>query len=435
LYENSGVSNLVRKNVFVMTGSLIALTGLLAGCSTSSSGQSTSNSKQITITFWNAYSETDNEEKTIVNQVIPAFEKAHPNIKVENVTLPYSNMQSKLFTSAAGNQLPDVARLDIIWMPQLAKLGVLVPQQNLSGWTQLSQSVFPGSLSTNAYQGQYYGLPLDTNTKVLFSNPAVLKAHGITSPPKTMDEFVADIQKLSGGTGKNRVYGYTLPGDSLWQLIPWIDSYGGSVLSPDKKTATGYLNGPKTFKAINTLVSLYKAGDITGVLPGATGDMDGLAKGEYAFIDEGPWDVPSMAQTYPKVKYNMSLWPAGPAGSIQVVGGEDIGIFNTDAAHEQAAWEFEKFMMSPQVQVEMQAAGQMSVLKNLPNSPLLKGLSYFDIFRKQLKTAGARPSVPQFTQIEKDIETEVTKAIQGKETVQQALNNATNQANALLAQQ
>lgn len=427
------------------TGTLIALGGV-AGCAVSqqssqkpaenASSTSTGNASTapITITFWNAYSETDNEEKTIVNDIIPAFEKSHPGIKVQNVTLPYNNMQSKLFTSAAGGQLPDVARLDIIWMPQLAKLGLLVPEQKLSGWSALSKKVFPGSLSTNLYNGQYYGLPLDTNTKVLFSNPAVLKAHGITKPPTTMSQFVADIKKASSGTGKNRVYGYDIGGDSLWNLVPWIDSYGGSVLSPNMKTATGYLNGPKSMEAISTLVSLYKAGDITGVLPGATGDMDGLAKGEYAFIDEGPWDVPSMAETYPKVKYTMSKWPKGAGGSIQVVGGEDIGVFNTDPAHEKAAWEFEQFMMSTYAQTEMQAAGQMSVLKTLPKSKLLNGLSYFNIFRNQLTTAGARPSVPQFSQIEQDIETEVTKAIQGKESVKQALDNATNEANALLAQ-
>lgn len=425
------------KTSLTALAAVAATSTILVGCGNSggNSGNSTSsNSSHVTITFWNAYSATDSEEKTIVNDIIPGFEKAHPNITVKNVTLPYSQMQSKLFTSAAGNQLPDVARLDIIWVPQLAKLGVLEQQDGLSGFQSLSQEVFPGPLSTNKYQGHYYGLPLDTNTKVLFSNPAVLKAHGITSPPTTMQEFVSDIKKATSGSGKHKVYGYDLPGDSLWQLVPWIRSYGGSILSPDKKTADGYLNGASTYTAINTLVSLYKGGYITGVLPGATGDMDGLAKGEYAFIDEGPWDVPSMQQKYPKVKYTRSLWPAGPAGSVQVVGGEDIGVFKTDAAHEKAAWEFEQYMLSQSAQTTMQNVGQMSVLKNLPTSGQSSSTSYFDIFRKQLATAAARPSVPQFTQIEQDIETEVTKAIQNKETVKQALDNATKETDQLLAQ-
>jgi multiple sugar transport system substrate-binding protein len=217
-------------------------------------------------------------------------------------------------------------------------------------------------------------------------------------------------------------------------LIPWIDSFGGTVLSHDMKTATGYLNGPKTVKAIQTLVNLSKGGYINGILPGATGDMDGLAKGQYAFIDEGPWDVPSMQQEYPMVKYQKSLFPAGAGGSVEVVGGEDIGVFNTDATHEQAAWEFEQFMLSPWAQTEMQAAGQMSVLERLPSSPLLKGLNYFNIFRKQLETAASRPSLPNYQQVDTDIGNSVTEAALGKMAVKAALDQATSEVNALLAQ-
>lgn len=390
-------------------------------------------SSPITITFWNAYSATDNEEKTIVNDIIPQFEKQHPGITVQNVTMPYSSMQSKLLTSAAGGELPDVARLDIVWVPQLAKLGTLLPEQSMPGWKTLSKKVFPGPLSTNLYQGNYYGLPLDTNTKVIFSNTAVLQKAGIHQPPKTMAQFITDIKKLTHGSGKTKVYGFMDGGGTdLWGLVPWIATFGGSVLSPDGTTANGYLNGAKTVRAITTLINLTKGGYVTGLLPGANGDMTGMAQGQYAMIDEGPWDVPSMQQQYPKVKYQMSLFPKGPAGSREVVGGEDIGVFKTDPAHEQAAWEFEQFMMSPYSQTMMQAAGQMSTLKKLPNSKLLKGLNYFNIFRKQLATAVARPVSPDYQQIDNDVSAEVALAAQGKVTVKAALDKATQEIDTLL---
>lgn len=391
-------------------------------------------SSPITITFWNAYSATDNEEKTIVNDIIPTFEKQHPGVTVQNVTLPYGSMQSKLLTSAAGGELPDVARLDIVWVPQLAKLGTLLPEQKMAGWSVLSKRVFPGPLSTNLFNGNYYGLPLDTNTKVIFSNTAVLNKAGIHQPPTTVAQFIADIKKLTHGSGKNKVYGFMDSGGTdLWGLVPWISTFGGSVLSPDGKTANGYLNGPKTVKAITTLVNLSKAGYATGLLPGANGDMTGMAQGEFAMIDEGPWDVPSMQQQYPKVKYKTSIFPKGVGGSGEVVGGEDIGVFNTDAAHEQVAWAFEKFMMSPYAQTMMQAAGQMSTLQHLPNSKELKGLGYFDIFRKQLATAVARPVSPNYSQIDNDISAQVALAAQGKETVKAALDKATQEVDALVA--
>ncbi|MCL6547550.1 MAG: extracellular solute-binding protein [Alicyclobacillus sp.] len=422
---------MIRKRLLAVAGIVAGVGGVLGSAAPVAQARSDA---PITITFWNAYSTTDGEAQTITHDIIPAFEKTHPNIKVQSVTLPYGSMQSKLLTSAAGGQLPDVARLDIIWVPQLAKLGTLIPQDNLPGWKDLSKKVFAGPLSTNFYHGKYYGLPLDTNTKVLFSNTALLAKHGIQHPPKTMAEFLADIKKVSGGSGKNKVYGYTVPGTDLWQLLPWIKSFGGSVLSPDLKKADGYLNSPKTIQAITTLVNLEKHGYINGMLPGATGDMDGLAKGEYAFIDEGPWDVPALAKEYPKFKYQTSLFPAGAGGSIQVVGGEDIGIFNTDTAHEQAAWEFEKFMLSTYAQTKMQTVGQMSVLKVLPASKSLKGLSYLNIFRKQLETAASRPSIPNYQQVDNAISNAVAQAAQGKLSVKDALNQAVQQIDPLLAQ-
>lgn len=390
--------------------------------------------KSITITFWNAYNSTDNEEKTVVNELIPQFEKTHPGIKVQNVTLPYSAMQSKLLTSAAGNVLPDVARLDIIWTPQLAKLGVLLPEDHLPGFGALKGKVFAGPLSTNRYQRIYYGLPLDTNTKVLYSNTAVLKAHGIKAPPTTMPQFITDIKKMTSGSGKKKVYGYMMgAGTDLWGLLPWIASFGGAILSPNRTTANGYLNSPKTIRAISTLINLEKAGYITGLLPGANGDLSGMAAGQYGTIDEGPWDVPTMQLQYRKVGYKMSLWPKGAGGSREVVGGEDIAVFRTNPAHEKAAWAFEKFMMSPFAQIRMEVAGQMSTLKRLPKTPLLKGLGYFNIFRQQLRTAVARPPIPQYSQVDTDISNQVALAAQGRESVKKALNTATKEIDALLS--
>lgn len=422
----------------VIFGLFIVAGGILSGCGSSNSSKSSNASSgqksaaPIKITFWNAYSATDGEKKTIVKKVIPAFEKANPNIKVQNVTLPYNHMQSKLLTSAVGGQLPDVARLDIVWVAQLAKLGTLLPENNMAGFSNLKGKVFAAPLSTNLYQGKYYGLPLDTNTKVLFTNTSVLKKNGISQPPKTMKQFIADIKKITHGSGKHKVFGYMDGGATdLWGLVPWISSFGGAVLSPNGKTAKGYLNGPKTVKAVSTLVGLFKNGYITGLLPGTSGDMSGFGAGQYAMIDEGPWDVPAMAKTYPKIKYKLSTFPAGPGGSGQVVGGEDIGVFKSDAAHQKAAWKFEKFMMTPKVQGWMQDVGQMSTLKKSP-SPPTKQTAYYKVFRKQLKTAVARPVVPNYTEIDKYITDAVAKAAQGKMSVKAALDQAAQKVDAAL---
>lgn len=409
---------------------------VLAGCTSApASGKATSAGAAhtpVTITFWNSYSKTDSEFSTITNKVIPAFEKANPGITVKDVTLPETNMNDKLVTDAAGGQLPNVARLDIVWEPVFASLGILQPQDALSGYKDLAAKVYPGNLATTMYKGTPYGLPLDTNTKVLLSNTKLLQEHGIAKPPTTMTAFIADIKKCTSGTGTSKVFGFMNgAGTDLWGAINWIASDGGSILNKKLTSASGELDGPKTVKAITTLVNLEKQGYATGLLPGANGDLAGLAAGQYCMIDEGPWDIPTIQQSYPKLKYTATLWPAGSGGSREPVGGEDISTFKTGSSAQQAAaWKFEQFMLSDRTQSEMQQAGQMSVLKSLPLGP---SESYLKIFTQQLRTAIARPPVAKYNEIDTDISNAIGAAASGKGTAASELKQVVPQVNSLLS--
>ena len=83
--------------------------------------------KTTTITFWDAYSSDGPEVKRLEKVLIPQFEKEHPGLVVKDVTIPYDSLHQKLVTAVAGGQLPDLVRSDIIWVPELANLGVLQP--------------------------------------------------------------------------------------------------------------------------------------------------------------------------------------------------------------------------------------------------------------------------------------------------------------------
>ena len=390
--------------------------------------------KKVEITFWNTYNQTSAETKQLTEVVIPAFEKAHPNIKVKNVPMPTDSFNQKLLVSAAGAQLPDAARIDIVMTPQLAKLGTLVEQDSLEGFDELKAKVFPGPLATNLYNGKYYGIPLDTNTKVLLYNPELLAKAGLSGPPKTMDEFVEAMGKLSGGQGNSATYGYQF-GVDLWWLGPWLWSNGADVLSPDLTKATGYMNGDKTIALIEKLQELGKAGHVTGFHNGDLGGTDGLAKGKYAMIDDGPWAFDVLKKQYPSFKFEAAQYPAGEGGSAQVVGGENFVLFkSSDAEHQAAAYEFEKFMLSDEAQIAMAKVGQMPVVAALTDHPDIKAIEYFAPYMEQMKTAKARPSVPAYAQIDKLFSDAVSQALLGKASAKDALDKAAKQADALLAQ-
>src|SRR3569832_1335987 len=153
----------------------------------------------VTLTFWGSYGNGGNstQQDALNNTLIPAFEAVHPGIKVQYVDVPYDSLLQKLTTSAAGGELPDLVRADLGWVPQFAKLGVLVPLSDaMPDFNDLAGKTYPGVLATNLYKGKHYGLPLDTNTRVLVTSQAALDAAGLSAPPATFDELKATAGKL-----------------------------------------------------------------------------------------------------------------------------------------------------------------------------------------------------------------------------------------------
>src|SRR5271157_6388858 len=386
----------------------------------------------VTLTFWNAYSATA-EEPYVEKTLIPAFEASHPNITVQAVNIPYDQFHQKLLTAIAGGTAPDVARLDIIWQPEFANLGALVPlDQTMSDFSTYKNAVFPGPLATTFYQGHYYGLPLDTTTRVLIYNKTVLQQAGIANPPATTDEFLADCAKIKA-LGPNH-YCFADGGMYGWATGPWVWSFGGDFASPDLSKATGFINGPDTVAAYTFLKNALDAGYIhPGIKGGGVDTNAGLANGSIAMDLDGPWFFASFPTQFPNVQIGSALMPAGKAGSISVVDGEDIAEFQ-ESKNQAAATEFIRFMLSPEAQFGMASVGQMPVLQSsLDSANLSKMPTYFGIFFQQLKTAKARTPTPLYNRIETIFSNDGTAILAGKMTVQAGLDDAASKIDPLLA--
>jgi multiple sugar transport system substrate-binding protein len=412
----------------VAVAAILAVVAGVGGTARSASARA----QGTTITFWHAYAENASapEMQRLTKIVIPQFEKLHPGIKVEQVPFSWSNLQQKLTTSVAGGTLPDVIRADLAWVPQYAKLGAFDQlDKTMPDFKKLAKTVYPGSLATNYYKGHYYGLPLDTNTRVLMYNQAALTSAGISSPPRTFADLRADAPKLAA-KGINL---FADSGTGGWNILPWIWSGGGNLTNATFTKASGYTNSAKTVAAVQLLADLYKQGAIPNLITGdqgATSTEDGLATGKYATILDGPWMFPIFAKAYPEFKLQTALVPAGPGGSVSVVGGEDI-VISKSSKNKAADAEFVRFMLSPWTQTQMAHAGQMPVRPDV-SKQLTKINAYFGIFAQQLKTARPRTPSANWSQIDSVLGNAVTAVIKGS-SAQSTMDDAAKQIDALLA--
>lgn len=417
-------------------GSAVAIAAALAmvatGCSANADEGDGTAENPVTITFWGSYGNGGNstQQEALNDVLIPAFEKANPGIKVKYVDIPYDDLLQKLTTSAAGDELPDLVRADLGWVPQFADLGVLVPLSDAMGdFEQLADATYPGVLSTNLYEGKYYGLPLDTNTRVLITTQQALDTAGVDAPPSTFAELKSMAAALKG-TGMSI---FADGGLGAWNISPWIWSGGGAVTDDALTTATGYLDGPKTVAAVQMLVDFYQDGLIPNLITGnegATGTSDGLPGGQYATILDGPWMQGVWSGQYPDFTPIYSPVPAGDGGSVSVVGGEDI-VLTVSSKHQEAALEFIRFTQSELFQIEMAKTGQMTVIPAYADQQT--GIAdYYSTFSDQLVTAKARLAIPQASKVDSILSTELTPAFEGTVTVKEALSKAAAQIDELL---
>lgn len=385
-----------------------------------------------TVTFWHAYSADSPEVTTLEETLIPQFEALHEGVTVEAVAIPYDDLHQKLVTAVAGDNLPDLVRSDIIWVPELADLGVLVPlDEEMADFQSYADQMYPGALATNRWKDHYYGLPLDTNTRVLLYNAEALEAAGIDGPPATFDDLRTDAQAAVDA-------GISIFADnstSGWNVLPWIWSAGGALTDEDVTTATGYLDSAESIAGVQLLVDLHEQGAIPDIIlggEGGTATSDGLATGAYAGILDGPWMYPIFESQYPDFEIQAAPVPAGDGGSISVVGGESI-VLTQSSENKEAAAEFLRFLLSEDAQLAMAEVGQMSVLSALGTQ--LAGINtYYAPFVEQLATAQARTPTPAWTRMDDILKAEIQRAMIGEKTVEQALGDAAAQIDPLLAQ-
>lgn len=410
---------------------MVAIGALITGCSGGSS-ESDPNG-DITLTFWGTYGNGGNSSQTDVleNELIPAFEEAHPGIKVRYIDMPYDGLRQRLTTSAAGGELPDLIRSDIGWVAQYADLGIYMRLNgNMPGFEDLAADVYPGTLEAASWNGDYYGIPLNTNTRVLVANPDVLEQAGFSEPPSTFDE----MRRLADSLDGNGIYTFGDSGLDAWNVMPWIWSAGGDIADADLTVSTGYLNSPESVAGVQLLVDLYSQGQISNLMTGNEGAIatsDGLPGGHYATILDGPWMKEIWDGQYPDFEPVYAPVPAGAGGSISVVGGESL-VVTESTKHAEAAFAFLEFSQSETYQLGMAQAGQMSVKPAFAEQQA-ELVPYFAPFSHQLDTARARLPIPQASEIDSILNEELVPAFEGRVTVEKALTSAATKIDALLA--
>ena len=306
--------------------------------------------KPVTISYYNYNLASAGLGADATKKLLAEFAAAYPNIKVEAVGVPSSDVTTRIQADIGAGRGPDLAQMvfgdmDFIVHNLGAKpLEEIIPQAEL---TAHFEGISPNGLKLGVFDGKTYGLAYTFSTPVLFYNADLFKAAGLdpNSPPKTWADVKTAAQAIVTKTGTP---GFTAgifgpsAGDWLFQGV--IRSNGGGVLSADRKRLT--FASPESVEAVAVLHDLATSGLMTNLaINSAVEAMSSGHMGMYLQTSA----VQNALLKGAKGNFDLRAAPMPRFGDKPVRpnnSGSALVILSSNPAKQRAAWELMKFMTS-----------------------------------------------------------------------------------------
>jgi multiple sugar transport system substrate-binding protein len=363
------------------------------------------------------------------NQLVKEFEKQHPNIDVEFREMPADTGQSHdqyvTMLSAKSSEI-DVFDLDVIWPAEFAQAGYLLPLDRFIQKDGIDMSQYnDAAVEAGKYNGKQWTMPKFIDAGLLFYRKDIVK-----HPPKTWDELTKQAEQYKGKGGTK--YGYLMQAKQyeglVCNFIEFAGAYGGKVLDDKGKVA---VNNPGTIKGLKKMMEVAKSDYVPGNITSFTEleSHTAFIEGQSPFIRNWPYQY-ALAQDKKQSKIvskvGVAPLPAGDKGGAAALGGWQTGI-NKYSKHKKEAWEFVKFMTGKEGQkITAIKGGSTPTYMPLFDDPEVKKASPLFAnkdFVEGIKKAVPRPVSPQYPEISDIIQIEVSKALAGKQSAEEAVKN------------
>ena len=351
----------------------VSLTALgLTGCSSQSSA-SAGSGKIVVLVYGDA-------GNTVEKQIVDTFNQTS-KVKAVMETIPGAQYQAKLNTIINTAQAPDIF---FNWgggsIAPYVKAGLLEPlDSDITQNPLLKTSFLPSVFNTGVIDGKSYGIPMrGTQPVMLFDNKAALAKAGISAPPATWDDLLADVRTLKS----QGVTPIALGGGDQWPTLMWFEYIYDRVAGPSLFQSA--LNGdksawssPDSLKALAMIKQLVDAGAFGNTFDSVKFTNGGspalLASGKAAFELMGSWEYStenSADPAFAKSGMGYAPFPSIPGGK----GSPDDLVGNTNnfysvlkkSKYPQADAAFLKLMYSDEFVKAQLGIGNLPTTTNTP---------------------------------------------------------------------
>ncbi|HXI21787.1 MAG TPA: ABC transporter substrate-binding protein, partial [Gemmatimonadales bacterium] len=336
---------------------------VLAGC------RARSDHSGVTLTFPGSALGAEGE---ILHRQLARFMALHPGIRVvQRETPDAADQRHQLYVQwlNAGTSEPDLLQLDVVWTPEFAAAGWILP---LDRFHPDTAAFFPATLAADRWADTLFAVPWFVDVGMLYWRRDLLPA-----PPASFTALDADARHLMGqGLHYGLVYQGARYEGLVTTFLEYLEGYGGHILQGRRVTVAE----PPGVRALAEMRDqIYRLGVVPpSVLTWHEEETRfAFQNGEAAFMRNWPYASRLMEDsTRSRVagRFGVAPMPAEPDGQpAATLGGAQLAI-NRHSRHPDSAWVVVDYLTRPEQMLERaRALGQFPARRALYEGGRLTG--------------------------------------------------------------
>lgn len=373
-------------------------------------------------------------EAEVLRAQLDAFSAQNPDVRVEIFATPdAADQRHQLYVQwlNARTSDPDILQLDVIWTPEFAAAGWILP---LHSFRPDTDAFFPAAIRANTWRETLFALPWFVDVGMLYWRTDL-----VAEPPAT---YAALAEAAAAATTAEVPYGFVWQGARYEGLVvgflEHLHAFGGSVLDARGRVV---LDSEVATRALNFMRDAIHG---RGMVP-----EDALTwreeqtrfafqNGRAVFMRNWPYAYPLMQDATASAvagRFQVAPLPAGPGGgNASVLGGAQLAL-NAHSEEPEAAWRVVEYLTGPEQMLERaRAVGQYPARRDVYDHPELSAALELDasLARRIIESAVPRPVSPVYPQLSSILQVWLHRALTGQREPAAALRTAAEEIRALL---
>ncbi len=302
--------------------------------------------KETQLTYWGLW-----EEKEVMQPLIDQYQAKNTKVKIEYIKMTPQDYRNKLIVRSQQGQGPDIYRYHNTWIPQIKEILSYIPK-NIYSNSEFEKIFYPVFKSDLGVGEHYFGIPLMVDGLVLLYNDNLYKSAGIDKSPKTWEDIINNIAKLTirDKDGKLITAGIAIGTASNIEhfsdiLGLFILQNGADLKNLDSQEAIGAL---ESFRKFAELPNNYWDES----MPSA---IQAFAQEKVAMIIVPSWQILNIKTINPDLAFKSVPVPTLPGGeAISVASYWVEGVSRFSSADKQAeAWKFLKYLSEKETMTKL----------------------------------------------------------------------------------